>query len=254
MEGFLGTPDIGTFMFLALCVASFATAFIGVVTGAAGGLILLALMANILRPEVLIPVHTVVQLGQGVTRSIIMRRYVMRETVLPFVVGAGIGAVIGAQIFVSLPIMALQFILGIFILFVTWAPRLGRIGSVTNRFAVIGFGATFLGVFVSATGTLIAPFIAAASPDRRNHAATLGALMSITHTLKLAAFAFVGLAVGAYVPLMAGMIATGALGNWLGELALNRIPEARFRLVFQLFLTALGLRLLWMALEKSGWF
>ena len=58
-------PDVGPFLFFGLCFASFATALLGTLTGAAGGLILLALMANVLRPEVLIPVHTVVQLASA---------------------------------------------------------------------------------------------------------------------------------------------------------------------------------------------
>ena len=88
---------------------------------------------------------------------------------------------------------------------------------------------------------------------RRFYAATLGILMSFTHTLKLAAFAFVGLAIGAYLPLMVAMILTGAVGNWLGEAALLKVPEQRFRLIFQICLTLLGLRLLWMAAQSGGW-
>ncbi len=254
MDFLFTAPDIGPWLFAGLCAASFATALIGVVTGAAGGLILLAIMANTMRPEALLAVHTFVQLGQGFTRTFVMWHYVMRETVLPFIVGAVIGAALGAKIFISLPMFVLQLILGIFILVVTWLPRLGRIGGVRNRFAFVGFLATFVGVFVSATGTLIAPFIAAAAPDRRNHAATLGALMTFTHTLKLIAFAAAGVAVGAYIPIIAAMIVTGFFGNWLGFKLLDRMPEAQFRLLFQLLLTALGLRLLWMALSQSGLF
>jgi uncharacterized membrane protein YfcA len=53
---------------------------------------------------------------------------------------------------------------------------------------------------------------------------------------------------------MAAMIATGAVGNWLGEMALNRTSEQRFRLIFQVGLTILALRLLWRALAEAGWF
>ena len=101
-------------------------------------------------------------------------------------------------------------------------PKLGRLGAERGRFAFLGFGTTFLGVFVSATGTLLAPFVASATPDRHNHVATLGALMTITHIAKLVAFGFIGFAIGSFVPLMAAMIATGAVGNWLGEVALHR--------------------------------
>ncbi len=109
-------------------------------------------------------------------------------------------------------------------------------------------------MFVSATGTLLAPFVASSTPDRRIHVATMGALMTIAHVAKLVAFGFIGFAVGRYVPLMAAMIAAGAVGNWIGEVALLRTSEQRFRLVLQLALTLLGLRLLWGAAAQAGWF
>jgi len=250
---FLGTPDIGPLLFGGLMLSSFATAFIGVFTGAAGGVVLLGLMAMVLPPLALIPVHTVVMLGTGVTRTMIMWRHVMRPAVLPFMVGSVIGAAAGARVFVALPTTSLQLILGGFILLVTWMPNLGRFGAVRGRFAVLGFFTTFLGVFVSATGSLLAPFMASATPDRRVHVATMGALMTIVHLAKIAAFGFIGFAIASYAPLMAAMIATGAIGNWIGEAALLRTSEQRFRLVLQIALTLLGLRLVWGAAADAGW-
>lgn len=251
---FFTIPEGGPLLFLGLSLASFATAFIGVFTGTAGGLILLGIMAVVMPPASVIPVHTVVQLGSGVTRTMIMWRYVMRSTLLPFTIGAGLGAVAGAKVFISLPVSYLQGILGGFILAVTWLPKLGQFGAERGRFAALGFVATFAGVFVSATGTIVAPFVASAAPDRRNHAATLGALMMLVHIAKIAAFGFLGFAISNYVPLMAAMIAAGAAGNWVGEEALDRISEERFRLVLRLFLTALGLQLLWGAAAAAKWF
>ncbi len=48
------------------------------------------------------------------------------------------------------------------------------------------------------------------------------------------------------------MVVAGALGNWLGELALGYTSEMRFRLILQLVLTALALRLMWMAVPELG--
>ena len=159
-----------------------------------------------------------------------------------------VGAALGAKTFVALPPSMLMGILGVFILIVTWLPKLGRLGAQGGRFAAVGFAATFLGVFVSATGTIVAPFVASASPDRRNHAATLGALMMGVHILKLIAFAALGFSVWDYVPLIVAMVATGAVGNWLGEVALTRTSEQRFRIILQVGLTILALRLIWNAL------
>ena len=80
----------------------------------------------------------------------------------------------------------------------------------------------------------------------------MGALMMIAHLAKIVAFGFIGFAIGRYVPLMVAMIATGAVGNWIGEVALLRTSEQRFRLVLQLALTMLGLRLLWGAARRPG--
>jgi uncharacterized membrane protein YfcA len=251
---FLGTPDIGPLTFFGLMAASLVTSLIGVFTGAAGGIVLLGLMATVMPPLALIPVHTLVQLGSGATRTMIMWRHVMRPAVLPFIVGSVIGAAAGARLFVELSTVLLEFILGAFILLVTWMPKFGRAGSVRGRFGVLGFVTTFLGVFVSATGTILAPFIAASTPDRRVHVATMGALMMISHLAKVAAFGFIGFAIGRYVPLMVAMIAAGAVGNWVGEKALLRTKEQHFRIVLQLALTLLGLRLLWTAARGAGWF
>lgn len=247
-------PGISGAAFFGLSAMSFVTAFIGVFTGGAGGLILLATMAMVMPTAALIPVHTVIQLGSGLTRTIIMWRHVMRGTVLPFVIGAGLGAAAGARIVVALPTAWLLLFLGIFILTVTWMPSFGRVGGERNRFAILGFACTFLGMFVSATGSLLLPFVASAAPSRHNHVATVGALMTISHIAKIAAFGFIGFAVGSYLPLMGVMILTGAAGNWVGELALDRTSERRFRLILRILLTALGVRLLWSAAVEAGWF
>jgi uncharacterized membrane protein YfcA len=251
---FLGVPGVDQWIFGGLAAASLATSFIGAMAGAAGGLILLALMAMIFPPSVLIPVHTVVQFGAGSSRAVMMRRWVMRGTLLPFLLGSVAGAAVGAQIFVALPTEVLEGILGAAVIALAWLPRFGRIGREGRRFAVLGFGATFLGMFISATGTLLAPFVASASPDRRNHAATLAALMALSHVTRIAAFGFLGVALASYLPLMLAMIAAAACGNWLATRTLDRMPERWFRLALQIILTGLGLRLLWAASRSAGWF
>ena len=249
---FLSAPNIGTLLFLGLSMASFASAFFGVFAGAAGGVILLATMALVVPAPVLVPVHTVIMLGTGATRTMIMWRFVMQKTILPYLIGAAAGAALGAKVFIALPISISLGILGIFILVVTWLPALGRFGAERGRFVILGFVTTFLGIFVSATGTLLAPFVASAAPDRRNHSATLGALMMTTHIAKLIAFGVMGFAIGPFLPLAIAMIAAGAAGNWAGKVALGHTSEGRFRLIFQIVLTAMALRLLWGAAKGTG--
>ena len=246
-SAFLGVHGVDAWLFAELSAAAFATTMFGVVVGTAGGLVLLGIMAFVFPPAILVPVHTFVQLGAGASRAVMLRRWILRPTVIPFALGAAVGAAAGARIFVALPETWLQGILGVFILVVTWLPRFGRVGSERNRFALLGLASTFLGMFVSATGTLVAPFVLSASPDRRNHIATLATLMSIVHIAKLVGFAVLGIAVGAYLPLVAAMIATAALGSWVGAVTVERMPERAFRLILQTILTAMAVRLIWIA-------
>ncbi|MDH3239024.1 MAG: sulfite exporter TauE/SafE family protein [Alphaproteobacteria bacterium] len=251
---FLGMPGVDGWLVAGLSAASFITTFLSVAMGVGGGLMLLAILAMFFPPAILIPVHTLVQLGVGTSRVILMWHYILRPTVLPFAIGAAIGAATGAQIFVTLPTILLQGFLGVFIATVTWLPHFGRFGPERGRFALLGFAATFLGIFVSATGTLVSPFVAAASPDRRNHSSTLAALMTVVHIMKIIAFGTLGVGIGAYLPLVVAMIATAALGSWTGRAALNVIREDWYRLVFKILMTGLALRLIWVAAREAGVF
>jgi putative Ca2+/H+ antiporter (TMEM165/GDT1 family) len=94
---------------------------------------------------------------------------------------------------------------------------------------------------------LLATFTAAVAPVRRNHIATVGGLMCIVHVAKVAVFDNLGVGFGSYRPLMGAMIATSVVGIWLGRMALGRIPERLFRITSQVILTALALRLIWIA-------
>lgn len=253
MEGFLGVPDTGPLLFWGLTFAAFITTFLGTVTGTAGGLMLLATMAFFYPPLILIPVHTVVQLGAGTSRAVLMWRFVRKSLILPFCIGSIVGAVAGAQIFVTLSSSILQMLLGGFILFVLYTPRFAAGGPERTRFGILGFAATFLGVFVSATGTFLSPFVAHASSDRRIHVSTMATLMAFTHVAKLVTFGVIGFSVGAYVPLMAAMVVATVAGNWAGGHALDVIPEKIFRIVFKILLTVLAIRLLIGAAWDAGW-
>lgn len=248
---FLGMAGITPWIFAGLSAAALVTAFISSVTGAAGGLILLMTMALVFPPALLIPLHTVVQLGAAGSMAIAYWRYVLQQTLLPFTVGAAIGAMLGGRVFISLSEGVLQLILGVSVLVLAWIPRIARFGPEHGRFVFVGFLTTFLGVFISATGTLLATFTAAAAPDRRNHMGTLGGLMCIVHISKLIAFGFIGVGFGSFAPLLALMIALSFVGTWLARFVLDQIPERLFRIAFQILLTLLSVRLIWIAVGST---
>jgi uncharacterized membrane protein YfcA len=251
---FLGIPDMTGWLFAGLSLASFGGAWIAVVMGVGGGVFLLAVMAMFFPPAILIPLQGIVTLGTGVSLVVLMWRHLLWTTLLPFTCGSIVGAILGGQIFVVLPGALLQGLIGGFILILAWLPQISNKGSEPKRFAVLGGVSTFLGMFVGATGVLVAPFVASAAPSRLNHSVTLTALMSISYVIRIVTFGLLGVSLTAYVPLIAAMIATAAIGNWIGGHSLNRLPEHLFRRCFQLVLTLLALRLLWVAGSEGGIF
>ena len=251
---FLGVPGVTGWIFIGLSFAACCTSIIAVVTGTAGGLLLLALMAFFFEPTTLLPLHTVIMLLASVHVAVLFWRYILWKTVLPFLGGSVFGAALGAQIFVALPAAILQGVIGFFILILTWLPKIARAGGEVKRFAAVGFVITFLGIFVSATGSLLASFVASAAPDRRNHVATMGALMICSHVTKIVAFGVLGVALTAYIPLIIAMVIGAAIGNWVGGKLLDKMQEQIFRTVFKILLTLLGIRLLWVGGEGLGWF
>ena len=248
---FLGVPDMTGWLFAVLSLASFGGALMAVVMGVGGGVFLLAIMAMFFLPAILIPLQGIVTLGTGASLIVLMWRHMLWATLLPFGCGAIVGAALGAQIFVVLPTALLQGLIGGFILILAWLPKISTHGSQPKRFALLGCASTFLGMFVGATGVLVAPFVASASPNRRNHTVTLTTLMSISYVIRIATFGLLGVSLTAYIPLVVVMIATAAIGNWIGGRTLNRMPERLFRRGFQIVLTLLALRLLWVAVASG---
>ncbi len=250
---FHAVPFVDAWTFAGLTALAFVTAVMGTAAGLGGGVLLLGVMATVFPPAALIPLHGVIQLGSNVSRVTLMHRYVLWSAIGAAAIGALLGAVVGGELVVSLPTALLEAVLGGFLLYVCWAPRVTAGAPTRRRFFVLGAVGTVISMFVGATGSLLSPFVAGVSDDRRAFVATLAAMMIMVHGLKVVTFGVLGFAFAAYVPLLAAMIAAGYFGNWAGKHVLDRMPERLFRRIFQLALTALALRLLFAAASKAGY-
>lgn len=239
--------------FALLCGISFLGSFIAAALGLGGGTLTLASLALFMPPVVLIPLHGVMQLGSNGGRALLMYRDVLRNVVPVFLAGTLLGAVIGGQVVVALPIYLLKGILAAFILYTVWAPgfRASRPGKKT--FFGVGALAAFVTMFVGATGPLIAPFVSAACSSRQQVVATHAMLMTIQHCFKVVVFGFLGFAFGPYVPFLIALLVFGFAGTYIGRLTLHRLPEHLFRRILNLILTLMAARLAYSAvLEWIG--
>jgi uncharacterized membrane protein YfcA len=238
--------DTQVFMIWLVAFAGF-TSFVTACLGAGGGVLLLAVMAQVLPPQIIVPVHGIVQLGSNFGRAVMSWRHIDWRMLAAFLPGAVIGAALGSLVIVSLPPRYLYLSIAAFTLFLCWGPRLptlalGRLGT-----AVAGALTTFLTLFVGATGPLVGAFIKQKHADRFRTVATFAAAMSIQHSMKAVVFQAAGFDLGPYLLLIGTMIAAGAVGTWLGLKMLRLFRDHHFKHAFNVVLTLLALRLIWQA-------
>ena len=244
-------PDVSALAGIGLVALSLFTSALTAAAGIGGGLVLLSVMASFLPPVIVIPIHGVVQLGSNAGRAALLRQHIDGGILLPFALGSVLGIVLGAKLFVALPTPVLEIILGLFILACVWLPKL-KASRIANRgFLLVGAVGSFVTMFVGATGPFVASFITPERLERHAVVATHATCMTVQHTLKVAAFGFLGFAFLPWVPLLAAMIAAGFLGTMLGKRLLDRLPHHVFARAFKIILTVLAARLLYAA--ASAW-
>lgn len=239
----LNNLELAAFLIISAAGTSFITAAMGI----GGGVLLLAILASVLPPAALIPVHGLVQLGSNANRAILTRPYIDWDMVKSFTLGALAGAFIASFVVVQLPLYLIQLCVAVFILYLVWGPKPNKHQMSKQGQVLAGAGTTFTSMFVGATGPLVAGFVHRQSYDKQATTATFATCMSFQHLLKMLVFSLVGFAFWDWLPLILLMVLSGAGGTWLGLKMLNRIPSQHFRKIFQIVISLLALRLLWQA-------
>ena len=230
-----------------LIAVSFFTSAITATFGLGGGVVMLAVLATVLPPLAVIPVHAVVQLGSNTGRAYVMRHSIIMRITAIVVVGSLIGAAIACQVVVALPIPTLSLILACFILWTVWGPKIGKADRGDAGYFLAGVGATFATMFVGATGPLMASVLSPDKLGKEGTVATHAACMTFQHGLKIVAFGLLGFAFLEWIPLIAAMIGSGFAGTLAGRRILERLPARIFAIAFKGILTILALRLLYVA-------
>lgn len=236
-------PDLSPVAVATLVVAAYFTAALTAAVGLGGGVLLLALMALLLPPIAIVPLHGVAQLASNAGRALVQGRYARASVVAWFAVGAVLGVVAGGRVAFALPPAALQAALAVFLLYAVWGPR-PRLGRAGPWVLVIGGGvASFLTMFVGATGPFVMTVLVPATSGRLQLVGSHALGMTLQHGLKVLVFGALGFAFGPWLGLLAAMVAAGFLGTLTGARILRRTSEARFQVVFRGVMTALAVAL-----------
>lgn len=241
-------PDVAPALFAALLGASYAASFITVAFGIGGGAVLLAVLASLLPPAALIPVHGVVQIGSNLSRVLLLMRHIHWPALPLFVAGSLLGSGIGGLIVVEIPARWVQAGVGLFIL---WAVLAHPPAWLRRWPALTGAISSFLTMFFGATGIFVAGYTKSLKLPRHDHVATHAALMTVQHTLKVLIFGLLGFAFGAWWLVIVGMMLAGVAGTVTGRALLNRLSDLHFQRALDAVLILISLRLIWVAVRGN---
>lgn len=228
---------------LVLIGLSFVTSLITATFSLGGGTLMIAVLALVFPPAVVVPVHGCVQLGSNAGRALVQREHIQWNLILWISLGAIIGVIVGGQFAYLLPDHLFAIAIGVFVLITTWLPQPRIVGE--NRVVQFLGGAIIsaLSMVVGATGPLVATFIKGLA-DRRQLVATHAMLMTVQNTFKVLTFTALGFAFASYLPLIVAMVLTGFAGTAIGSRLLVKVPENVFRIGFKIVLTVVALDIL----------
>lgn len=230
-----------------LVVCSSLTSLLTAALGAGGGVMLLAIMAVVMPPLAIVPVHGVVQLGSNVNRAVMTYRHIDWPVIFVFIPGVVAGASLAAVFLVQLPPHLLQLSIAAFVLYLCWGPKLPKLALEKRGIFFAAIITSFIGMFVGASGPLVAAFIKQLHSERFRTVATFAMAMTVQHAPKILVFGAVGFVFSNWLPLMLAMILSGALGTWLGLKLLRHVSNHQFDRLFTMVLSLLALRLIWQA-------
>lgn len=233
-------------VFAILIAASFVSSFITVALGIGGGALLLAIMATLVSPAALIPVHGLIQLGSNAGRALMLLRSVFWVALPAFTLGSVLGAVAGGLVVVELPASIVQIGVGGFVI---WSVFMKPPAWLKRWPAITGAVSTFLTMFFGATGLFVANYTKSLALGRHAHVATHAALMTVQHMLKVVVFGLLGFAFGEWGLFILAMILAGVTGTLSGKLALNRLSDLNFRRALDVVLVLISLRLIWSGIQ-----
>ena len=236
-----------------LLVAGFASWTIGIFSGGAGSMVLLAVVTHLIRVKTVAPVITIASLMASPARILVSWRLVDWQVVRWYLPGAIGGAILGSWFFTFAAAPWLRVIVGLFLISTPFQYRLGsQARSFPMRlawFIPLSFAVGLISGIIGASSLVSAPFYLNYGLTKERMIAT-GAVHSLFIQLtKIATYGSLGLlAPGSILEgVLAGagaIIAILATRQWL-----DRFKEIWFRRFAILLMLLSGLLLLWRSRE-----
>ena len=229
-------------MYVLIIISALATSLLSGLVGMAGGVVLMAVLVNILPVSSAMVLHGITQFTANGSRTLILRKHLMWRLLPGYILGASV-AVAGFSALLFVPEASVVLILvGLF----PWLARLQPKSSALNitrpaSNIICGFSVTSAQLLAGAAGPLLDLFYLNSGLDRQTVVANKALTQTIGHLLRIF---YYGAIISVATPLpnwlfLAAAIAA-VIGTRLGTWLLARWDDQRFQRVSGQVILATG--------------
>jgi uncharacterized membrane protein YfcA len=229
-------------MYGLIIISALATSLLSGLVGMAGGVVLMAVLVNILPVSSAMVLHGITQFTANGSRTLILRKHLMWRLLPGYILGASV-AVAGFSALLFVPEASVVLILvGLF----PWLARLQPKSSALNitrpaSNIICGFSVTSAQLLAGAAGPLLDLFYLNSGLDRQTVVANKALTQTIGHLLRIF---YYGAIISVATPLpnwlfLAAAIAA-VIGTRLGTWLLARWDDQRFQRVSGQIILATG--------------
>ena len=229
-------------MYVLIIISALVTSLLSGLVGMAGGVVLMAVLVNILPVSSAMVLHGITQFTANGSRTLILRKHLMWRLLPGYILGAS-AAVAGFSALLFVPEASVVLILvGLF----PWLARLQPKSSALNitrpaSNIICGFSVTSAQLLAGAAGPLLDLFYLNSGLDRQTVVANKALTQTIGHLLRIF---YYGAVISVATPLpnwlfLAAAIAA-VIGTRLGTWLLARWDDQRFQKVSGQIILATG--------------
>ena len=233
---FIRQPLSSTFettMYVLIIISALATSILSGLVGMAGGVVLMAVLINILPVSSAMVLHGITQFTANGSRTLILRKHLMWRLLPGYILGA-VFAVAGFSALLFVPDASVVLILvGVF----PWLARLQPRFSVFNitrplSSVVCGLSVTSAQLLAGAAGPILDMFYLNSGLDRQKVVANKALTQTIGHLLRTLYYGVI-ISVDTLLPnwLFIAAAITAVVGTRLGTWLLARWDDQRFKRV-----------------------
>ncbi len=229
-----------------IILGSFLSTAMSSAFGIGGGFVMIAILSSILPISAMVPVHSAIMIGLSLSRTWYFRKDIHWPIVIPFTIGALIGALTGTSLYIDLPEVIIAVAVAILMLLAVWMPEIKLKKAIPHPFFLVGLIHSFLSALFS-FGGLFQPVMVRTRLNKLQITATLSAGLVSMNMVKVSGYTIFGFDFTPYYVVIALSILVAFPAAKMGKNLLHKISEKQFRSIFKIVITVFAIRLLFRA-------